>query len=94
MRGGKREGAGRRPGQRTKAQQAIIDVAGQVLKEVNAVEKWKALLTCGDAKVICDVMKYLTDRVHGKPAQRIEGGDKPLTIQFSWGSTPDWLPKK
>ncbi len=92
--GGKRTGAGRKPGSRGVTQQKAIDVAAQVLQEINAVSHWKALLTCGDNKVISDVLKYLTNRVHGMPAQTIQGGDKPLTIQFTWGSTPEWLPKK
>ena len=62
------------------------------MEDINAKEKWIALLNCGDPKVIADVMKYLTDRVHGKPTQRLEGNpDTPLTVKLQWGSTPEWL---
>ncbi len=94
MRGGKRYGSGRKPGATNAKTRAIVDVAAKVLQDVDAPKVWKALLTCGEAKVIADVMKYLTNRVYGMPAQTIQGGDKPLTIQFTWGSTPEWLPKK
>jgi hypothetical protein len=39
-------------------------------------------------------MEYLTDRVHGRPAQTIQGNpDQPVTIQFEWSAArPEWLP--
>jgi hypothetical protein len=38
-------------------------------------------------------MKYLTDRVHGRPAQTIQGNpEQPITIQLQWSGTPEWLP--
>jgi hypothetical protein len=37
-------------------------------------------------------MEYLTDRVHGRPAQTIQGNpEQPVTIQLQWSSTPEWL---
>lgn len=91
-RGGRRPGAGR---PNKKLVTKINDVAEQVLKDINAGEKWKALLSCGDQKVIADVMKYLTNRVHGCPTQIVGGDkDKPLTVNLHWGSTPEWLPKQ
>jgi len=93
MNGGRRPGAGRKKGGRNAAQLKIIDIAGQVLEEIDAKEKWKALLNCSDPKVIVDVMKYLTDRVHGRPAQTVQGNpEQPVTIQLQWSSTPEWLP--
>jgi len=63
----------------------IIDIAGQVLQEIDAKEKWKALLNCSDPRVIVDVMKYLTDRAHGRPVQMIAGDpNKPVQIQLNW----------
>ena len=53
-------------GGRNAAHLKIIDIARQVLQEIDAKEKWKALLNCSDPKVIVEVMKYLTDRVHGR----------------------------
>jgi hypothetical protein len=82
MRGGKREGSGRKLGGRNIAHKVAIDCAAQVLKEVDAPKIWKALVTCGDYKVTADVMKYLTDRVHGRPAQsvQLEGGKEPIRV--------------
>jgi hypothetical protein len=37
------------------------------------------------------VMEYLTDRVHGRPAQTIQGGSQPVRIEFSWSGTPEWM---
>jgi len=38
-------------------------------------------------------MEYLTDRVHGRPTQTIQGNpEQPVTIQLQWSSTPEWLP--
>jgi hypothetical protein len=38
-------------------------------------------------------MEYLTDRVHGRPAQTIQGNpEQPITIELQWSSTPEWLP--
>jgi hypothetical protein len=91
MNGGRRPGAGRKKGGRNAAQLKIIDVAGQVLQEIDAKEKWKALLNCSDPKVIVDVMKYLTDRVHGRPAQTIQGGNQPVKIELQGSGSPEWL---
>jgi hypothetical protein len=79
--GGARNGSGRHKGGRNATQQKAIDVAGQVLEEIDAPEKWKALLNCGDPRVVFDVMRYLTDRCHGKPVQKIAGDrDQPVTM--------------
>jgi len=38
-------------------------------------------------------MKYVTDRVHGRPAQTVQGNpEQPITFQLQWPSTPEWLP--
>lgn len=82
--GGARPGAGR---PRKQVVAKSIDVAAQVLDEVDAKSKWKALLACGDAKVIADVMKYLTNRVYGCPTQIVAGdSDKPLRIEVIYRS--------
>ena len=79
-------------GGRNAAHLKIIDIARQVLQEIDAKEKWKALLSCSDPKVIVEVMKYLTDRVHGRPTQTIQGNpEQPVTIQLEWSSMPEWL---
>jgi hypothetical protein len=91
MNGGRRPGAGRKKGGRNAAQLKIIDIAGQVLEQINGKEKWIALLNCGDARVIKDTLIYLTDRVHGRPTQRMEGNPEQPLINVQWGSTPEWL---
>jgi hypothetical protein len=68
MRGGKRPGAGRKPGSVTAAkarmQQTAKDVAAQVLSEVDAVAVWKKLILQQEKpQVVASVMEYLTDRV-------------------------------
>jgi len=65
-RGGKREGSGRKP----KHLMATVVIrkftAEQILATVDERAKWVALLNCGEARVILDAMKYLTDRRDGK----------------------------
>src|SRR5215831_13831906 len=98
MRGGKRPGAGRKPGsvsaRKTRLQQTARDVAAQVLSEVDAVAVWKKLILQQDKpQVVASVMEYLTDRVYGRPAQTVQGNpEQPITIQLQWSSTPEWLP--
>lgn len=69
-RGGRRPGAGRKKGSHSAPQQAAIDIASQVLSSVDQVRIWKKLLASDELKIVFEVMKYLTDRVHGRPPQR------------------------
>jgi hypothetical protein len=98
MRGGKRPGAGRKPGSvsaaKARMQQTAKDVAAQVLSEVDAVAIWKQLILQQDKpQVVASVMEYLTDRVFGRPTQTIQGNpEQPVTIQLQWSSMPEWLP--
>ena len=86
MRGGKRQGAGRKPGSvsaaKARLQQTARDVAAQVLSEVDAVAVWKKLILQQEKpQVVAQVMEYLTDRVHGRPAQTIQGSaEQPVSI--------------
>ena len=75
-------------GGRNAAHLKIIDIARQVLQEIDAKEKWKALLNCSDPKVIVEVMKYLTDRVHGRPTQTIQGNPEQPPSRFNWNGSP------
>jgi hypothetical protein len=59
MNGGRRAGTGRKRGGRNAAQLKIIYIAGTLLQEIDAKEKWKALLNCSDPKVMVNVMEYL-----------------------------------
>jgi hypothetical protein len=88
MRGGKRPGAGRKSGSvsaaKTRLQQTAKDVAAQVLSEVDAVAIWKQLILQQEKpQVVASVMEYLTDRVHGRPTETIQGNpEQPVTIQL------------
>src|SRR5215813_11699880 len=95
QRGCRRVGAGRKPGTRTRLQQTAIDVAAQVLSEVDAVAVLKKLILQQDKpQVVASVMEYLTDRVYGRPAQTVQGNpEQPIIIQLEWSATrPEWLP--
>jgi hypothetical protein len=86
MRGGKRRGAGRKPGAvsvaKTRMQQTAKDVAAQVLSEVDAVAIWKKLILQEEKpQVVASVMEYLTDRVHGvphRPSKAIRNSPSPF----------------
>jgi hypothetical protein len=96
MRGGKRPGAGRKPGSVTAPKARMLqqakDVATQVLSEVDAVAVWKKLILQQDKpQVVASVMEYLTDRVYGRPAQTIQGGNQPVKIELQWNGSPEWL---
>jgi hypothetical protein len=96
MRGGKRPGAGRRPGSmsaaKTRLQQTAKDVAAQVLSEVDSVAIWKKLILQQDKpQVVASVMEYLTDRVYGRPQQMIGGNGTPVKIELQWTGSPEWL---
>jgi hypothetical protein len=95
MRGGKRPGAGRKPGSvsaaKTRLQQTAKDVAAQVLSEVDAVALWKRFLNCKQTKVAADCLQYLTDRAFGRPQQIISGGGSPVKIELQWSGSPEWL---
>jgi hypothetical protein len=36
-------------------------------------------------------MKYLTDRVSGRPQQMIGGNGTPVKIELQWTGSPEWL---
>jgi hypothetical protein len=90
QRGGRRVGAGRKPGTRTRLQQTAIDVAGQVLSEVDVVAIWKKLILQQEKpQVVARVMAYLSDRLYGRPVQSVQGNpEQPIMIQLQWSSTP------
>ena len=46
-----------------------------------------------DERIHPENIKYLSDRVYGRPVQTIQGNpDRPVVIQLAWGApTPDWL---
>ena len=88
------EGNGSVSAAKPRMQQTARDVAAQILSEVDAVAVWKKLIRQHDKpQVVANVMEYLTDRVHGRPTQTIQGNsEQPVTIQLQWSSMPEWLP--
>jgi hypothetical protein len=77
---------------KTRLQQTAKDVAAQVLSEVDAVAIWKKIILQQEKpQVVASVMEYLTDRVHGRPAQTIQGGNQPVKIELQWNGSPEWL---
>jgi hypothetical protein len=63
MNGGRRPGAGRKPGKRSPQHQLAADTFSRVLAAADAESIWKKLLTCNQMKVVADCLQYLTDRV-------------------------------
>jgi hypothetical protein len=85
--GGKRQGAGRKPGKRTRRSIQAQVQAGGILEGLGEEAAWKwAFQTAKkrrDAKTVVDILKYLTDRRDGKPKQALEIGNehgKPFQI--------------
>ena len=77
--GGKRAGAGRKPKAVT---QPLKDISADVLKTVDARAIWIKLLQCDELRIVQDTIKYLTDRVYGKPTQalQVSGGTEPIKV--------------
>ena len=78
--GGKREGAGRKPKPKivltaTKgiATEVFLRLDGK--KNPTEVQLWLTLLADSDKRLRLDTLKYLTDRRDGKPAQGVFVGD-------------------
>jgi hypothetical protein len=99
--GGKRENAGRKPGTRNRNTKdrklELDDVAKKVLSSIDSVGVWTRLLTSNSPKTVFAALSYLTDRVHGRPAQTIQGSIAPVQIEFSlagWANHPEWLDGK
>jgi hypothetical protein len=95
--GGKRRGAGRKPGKRNRKTIAAQVSAAAILKRIGEAEAWRwAAVTAKrkrDVKTYVDILKYLTDRRDGKPRQAIEatgpnGGAVPIKI-VSYIARPD-----
>ena len=70
-----------------------LSPTGFRFSKVDAVAVWKKLILQQDKpQVTASVMQYLTDRVHGRPAQTTQGNpEQPVTIQLQWSGTPEWL---
>jgi len=68
-RGGKRVGAGRKPGAKTVLTK---DISAEILASAGPTAIWNRLLNSGDEKIVLECMKYLTDRVWGKAKQSVD----------------------
>ena len=79
-RGGRRQGAGRKS---KVVEQEWTDFAQRVLTKGMAEEKLLTVLNSGDVRATLDAIKYLLDRVLGKPAQSMQvlgDKDEPLEV--------------
>jgi hypothetical protein len=72
-RGGKRTGAGRKPGSFKKAVRRYT--AEDILGAINEIKEWKPLLQSENEKIKLTALIYLTDRRDGKARQPITGSD-------------------
>ena len=96
MLGGKRAGAGRKPGALNSKRKEMLrmaeDISHEVLSRVDVVKIWMKLLRCNSPKVVFASLQYLMDRAYGRPVQMIAGDpNKPVEIQLNWAQSPDWL---
>jgi hypothetical protein len=66
--GGKRAGAGRKPGARALVTRCKAEA---VLATVNEEKIWRRLMRSRNHRIVLDSMKYLTDRRDGKPVQAV-----------------------
>lgn len=66
--GGKRPGAGRKPGSK---QLLLKDISAEILASAGPKAVWKRLLESKDERIVLDALKYLSDRVWGKAVQSV-----------------------
>lgn len=94
-RGGAREGSGRPAG--SKQQRLSKKFFEDLLDKVGQAEKWETLTNLGktEPKVVLEALKYMNDRVLGKPKEKldvdadIQGG---ITVQV--GANLPWAARK
>lgn len=79
--GGKRPGAGRKPSTlKGIAKRLPRETAELLLAEINANAMWVALANSNDERIRLEVLKYLTDRAHGRPRQDNTQGNRMKVI--------------
>jgi hypothetical protein len=71
-RGGKRPGAGRKPNLAKRLGTHKPMEAAEILALHDVAAKWDYLLNNPDPSVVADALKYLTDRVFGRPRQAVD----------------------
>src|SRR5262249_47251796 len=90
--GGKRPNAGRKLGSKNRHKKQDLDnISREVLRSIDSVGLWRKLLSSNSPKTVCSGLMYLMDRVYGRPAQIVQGGTQPITIEFSWPGQTEWL---
>jgi hypothetical protein len=67
--GGKRQGAGRKPGAAQLIRKATAEA---ILRKHDQHKAWARFLNSKDEKIALDAWKYMTDRRDGKAVQAIE----------------------
>lgn len=78
--GGKRDGAGRRPGSQNKATK---DIREAILAQGDLVSKGFELMSCGDKKVEAAAWRTLMEYGYGKPVQPLSGADGgPVAVEI------------
>lgn len=92
--GGSREGSGRPAG--SKQQKLSKKFFEDLLDKVGHADRWQELINAKqDPKIVLDALKYATDRVLGKPKEKldvdadIQGG---ITVQV--GANLPWAARK
>ena len=87
-RGGKRAGAGRKPGVKV-PDVADRNAAGRLLEALNRAEdkadsyevkQWRLLTEAQELRIRLDARKYLYDKRDGKAVQPMDFGDKPISV--------------
>ena len=83
----------RRKGALNKVNATAKSIALAALASVDQVELWRKHLLNEDPRVSIAALRYLTDRVAGKPSQVVKGDpDNPISITMQWTTSPDWVP--
>lgn len=88
-RGGRREGAGRKPHKmKGLLKQLPPDSAALILADMDANKKWRDLADSKDERIVLETLKYLTDRAYGKAKQVIAGDpESPLMVKHEFDPT-------
>ncbi len=96
MNGGKRPGAGRKPGRPNSKRTELMKLAGEdlsakTLSEIDVIGAWKRLLNCASPRVVAATLMYLHDRTFGRPTQMLQANlQQHVTINLNWSTAPEW----
>jgi len=90
-RGGKRTGAGRKPGARALVTRCKAEA---VLATVNEEKIWQRLMRSRNDRIVLDSLKYLTDRRDGKAVQAMEVSGPEGGPMELWKMTDEQLEER